>query len=272
MNSSGHTTQASPPGADLPPLEGYLDTLVDRVMARVDRTIVDGDPMFDGSVEQYFRACADALRAVLGALLSTGNGAPRRVLDFGCGHGRVLRGLRAAFPAAELLACDTDEDAVARCGTAFGATPIAGELDVIDIQQVHGVDLIWCGSVLTHFDPAQWDLFLRYFARALNPGGVVVTTIHGRRVAWRARQGAEYGLGARATDRLLATYHACGQAYEGQGEGWYGISLCSPGSTVDRAARAPGLRLACYQEAAWDRHQDVLVLVKDAETTLWTAP
>ncbi len=247
-----------------------LDETVARVMARVSTTIADGDSMFAGNnVEHYLSVSRDALRAVLAALHVTGRPEPRRLLDFGCGYGRVLRSLRAAFPAAELIACDPDPVALASCAEAFGARAVPGAPDVDDIEQVTGVDLLWCGSVLTHLDAPHWGPLLRYFSRALAPGGVAVVTTHGRRMAMRAESGKDYGLDARATDRVLAAYKACGFGYNDYaGNDGYGISLSSPGWAVQRALETPDLRLAGYDEAAWDLHQDVMVLVKDSNAKL----
>ncbi|MGC7093112.1 class I SAM-dependent methyltransferase [Amycolatopsis lurida] len=246
-----------------------LDETVARVMAGVNTTIADGDSMFAGSTEHYFSVAKDALRAVLAALQVTGRPEPKRLLDFGCGYGRVLRALRAAFPSTELIACDMDPAALASCAEAFGARAITGAPDPDHIEQVTDVDLIWCGSVLTHLDAPNWGPLLRYFSRALAPGGVAVVTTHGRRMALRAEAGHNYGLDARATDRVLAAYKACGFGYNDyDGYDGYGISLSSPGWAVQRALEAPDLRLAGYDEAAWDRHQDVMVLVKDANATL----
>ncbi|MEU9692935.1 class I SAM-dependent methyltransferase [Amycolatopsis japonica] len=247
-----------------------LDETVAGIMAGVSTTIAEDDSMFAGNnTEHYMSVSRDALRAVLAALQVTGRPVPKRVLDFGCGYGRVMRSLRAAFPAAELIGCDMDQAALAGCAEAFGARAVIGAPDVDDIEQVTEVDLLWCGSVLTHLDAPNWGPLLRYFSRALAPGGVAVVTTHGRRVAMRAEAGEDYGLDARATDRVLAAYKACGFGYNDYaGNDGYGISLSSPGWAVQRALEAPGLRLAGYDEAAWDRHQDVMVLVKDADEIL----
>jgi SAM-dependent methyltransferase len=248
-----------------------LNGLVSKVMATVDRTIVDDDSMYGGNEEHYFGVASDALRAVLHALHGADAAAPRRVLDFGCGYGRVLRTLRAAFPAAELVACDLDPAAVRRCVDAYDAAPLAANVDVDLIPQVHDVDLIWCGSVLTHLDAPQWSPLLRYFSRALAPGGVAVVTTHGRRVAWRMEHLPvdRYGLEEHAHHRVLASYRASGFGYNDYPEqDGYGISLSSPGWAITRVLEAPGLRLTGFQEAAWDLHQDVLVLVKDADAVL----
>lgn len=248
-----------------------LTGLVDQAMSTVDRTIAPDDSMYGGNDEHYFGVTRDALRATLQALHGAGRPDPARVLDFGCGYGRVLRAFRAAFPEAELVACDLDPAAVAQCVSAYDARPLAAAVDVDLIEQVHDVDLIWCGSVFTHLDAPQWGPLLRYFGRALRPGGLAVVTTHGRRVAWRMQNvdGRTYGLAEPVLNRVLATYYASGFGYgDYPGQDGYGISLSSPGWAADKVLETPDLRLVGYQEAAWDQHQDVVVLAKDANATL----
>ncbi|WP_435581317.1 methyltransferase domain-containing protein [Amycolatopsis thermoflava] len=245
-----------------------LDAQVARTMARVDRIIASGDSMFRGNTEHYFAVAGQALRACLHGLQAAGRPAPRRVLDFGCGYGRVLRTFRAAFPDAELVASDIELDGVEHCVRFFGATGLPASVRIEEIPQVSDIDLIWSGSVLTHLDIAAWDALLGYFERALAPGGVAVVTTHGRRVAWRMANGGEYGLTAADHARVLADYRDHGFGYaDYPGQPGYGISLSTP-EWVTGHVLTPRLRLAGYVEAGWDGHQDVLILVKDAEETL----
>src|SRR3954454_4629952 len=56
--------------------------------------------------EHYFSCGRSALRCVQSALAAAEKKDIRRILYFPSGHGRVLRVLKAAFPSAELHACD----------------------------------------------------------------------------------------------------------------------------------------------------------------------
>ena len=245
-----------------------LDARVATTMARVDRIIAPGDSMFRGNTGHYFAVAGQALRACLHGLQAAGRPAPQRVLDFGCGCGRVLRTFRAAFPQAELIASDIELSGVEHCVRFFGATGLPASVRIEEIPQVSDIDLIWSGSVLTHLDVPEWDALLGYFERALAPGGVAVVTTHGRRVAWRMDNGGEYGLTTQAHARVLADYRAHGFGYaDYPGQPGYGISLSTP-EWVTGHVLTPRLRLAGYVEAGWDGHQDVLILVKDAEETV----
>ncbi|NIH77550.1 class I SAM-dependent methyltransferase [Amycolatopsis viridis] len=245
-----------------------LDARVARTMTRVDRIIAPGDSTFRGDTGHYFAVAGQALRACLHGLQAAGRPSPRRVLDIGCGYGRVLRTFRAAFPDAELIASDIDTSGVEHCVRFFGATGLPASGRIEEIPPVSDIDLIWCGSVLTHLDVPAWDALLGFFERVLAPGGVAVVTTHGRRVAWRMTSGAGYGLTAEDHARVLADYRASGFGYaDYPGRSGYGISLSAP-EWVTGHVLTPQLRLAGYVEAGWDGHQDVLILAKDADETV----
>ena len=101
------------------------------------------------------------------------------MLDMPCGHGRVTRALRAAFPAAELVACDIDTDGVSFCRDRFGAVPVASCPDPMAVELPGTFDLIWVGSLFTHLPSASWHPFLQLFARSLVRGGVLCFTAAG---------------------------------------------------------------------------------------------
>lgn len=241
-----------------------LDDVVARALTRADRVIAAGDSMFRGDRDHYFAVAGDGLRACLHALQGAGhNTPPRRILDFGCGYGRVLRVLRAAFPSAELIASDMEHEGAEYCRTAFGAMNLPSSTRIREISQVHDIDLIWSGSVLTHLDAPEWRELFHYFRQALAPNGVAVITTHGRRMAHYMKQGRSYGLRPEDTHRVLDQYHNSGFGYvDYPGQSGYGISLSSPTWIIGQALTSD-MRLAGYIEAGWDRHQDVLVLVKD---------
>ena len=246
-----------------------LEDRVRAVVARADRTVAPGDTMYHGNDAHYFAVGASALGAVLLALEAAGRREPRRVLDFGCGFGRVMRTLRAAFPGAELLACDVDADGVAHCARAFGARAVPGSTDLAAMEPLREVDVIWCGSVLTHLDADQWPRLLSYFAGALSDGGVAVMTTHGRRTAWRMEHVTDYGLAPSDRASVLESYRSSGFGYCDQGQQGYGISVSSPAWALGQVGLVPELRTIGYVEAGWDGHQDVLSVARDAERVLY---
>jgi SAM-dependent methyltransferase len=101
-----------------------------------------------------------------------------RLLDFGCGCGRVIRHLRGMY--GELHGCDFNPVAVEWCArhlpfarfavNALG-TPLGYEAD--------SFDLVYALSVFTHL-PGQWQSFwMSELRRVLKPGGVLFLSLHG---------------------------------------------------------------------------------------------
>lgn len=107
------------------------------------------------------------------------------VLDFGCGCGRVVRHLRPALSADQvLIAGDVDREAVA-----WVRDNIKG-VDAVVLPQHPpssfpdaAVDLIVSQSVFTHLPEDVQFAWLTELRRILRPGGVLLTSIHGPKVA-----------------------------------------------------------------------------------------
>ena len=71
------------------------------------------DKMFSAEYpESYFVVGVSALHTIRNAQTLIGAPPPARILDMPCGHGRVLRTLKAAYPTSDLTACDIDRDGV----------------------------------------------------------------------------------------------------------------------------------------------------------------
>ena len=240
--------------------------LLEHRMVDVDRTISPKDEMFSGDVASYLAVTMSALHGVDAVLLAAGR--PRseihRILDLPCGHGRVLRGLRALFPEAELVACDLIEDGVDFCAATFDAVPVYSKPDATDVQLPGSFDLIWVGSLLTHLDAPDWPPFLRLFESALAPGGILVFTVAGSLVANLVRAGTHALSDAEAT-KLIDGWDCDGFGFGNYGHGAraYGCAVASPGWVVTQLAAHPDLRLVTYNERSWDCRQDIVGLMKE---------
>lgn len=123
------------------------------------------------------RLAAESLTSLL-AKHNVALGTHTRVLDFGCGCGRVLRHLRH-LPA-ELHGCDSNPIAVEWCAenlrfARFAVNALETPLD----HDSESFDVIYALSVFTHLPArlqAHWMAELR---RVLKPGGVLVLSLHG---------------------------------------------------------------------------------------------
>jgi SAM-dependent methyltransferase len=199
----------------------------------------------------------------------------RRILDLPCGHGRVMRVLRAAFPDREIVACDIERAGVDFCAARFGAVPVYSRAEVERIELPGAFDLIWVGSLFTHLDAPQWHAFLERFARALAPGGVLVFTTAGRLVAELIGAGETSGLAPDGARRLLEDFardgfgfaRYAGTAARAQDiDQVYGRAVAHPGWVLAQLSAHPELRLVNYTEQTWDTRQDVYAVVRDRGT------
>ncbi len=238
--------------------------------ANVIETIGSGDEMFTGDRGHYFGVGKSALQGIETAL-SAGNLSRthiRKILDLPCGHGRVMRYLLAAFPVAQITACDLNRGAADFCAGTFGAQPVYSNVNVNQIALTGGYDLIWSGSLLTHLRPGPCAEFVRLFNSLINPGGLIVFTLHGR---WVERSLATrrytYGLKEHDVVALLKEYYETGFGYaDYPGVSGYGISVSSPAYVLAELVSLPDLKLVSYHEKGWDNHQDIVCLQKQPAT------
>jgi SAM-dependent methyltransferase len=215
----------------------------------------------------YFPAGQAAVRSVRLAMLEAGRHGFESILDFGSGFGRVLRMLKAAFPEARLTATDMRRDAVDFCASALGATPVYSSHDPAEIDLEGSYDLIWCGSLFTHFSPGHWSAFLPFFESLLAPDGLLVFTTLGRLQAERAVRGETgFGLSEEAVGQMLSDYEETGFGFAHYGDDMprlrlQGVSLTNPSWVCAQIERLPALRLVSYNEAGWGK-QDVVACVR----------
>ena len=114
------------------PLYDFSALPVDRTLAPRDGMLAkDADATLTG---QYF----DLGRRALELIHFSGELCDKPhypdILDLPCGHGRVLRWLRAHYPYANLTACDLDRAGVDFCAKQFGARPVYSQPD---LRQLH---------------------------------------------------------------------------------------------------------------------------------------
>lgn len=233
---------------------------------RLITRVADGEDMLTGGDDlgNYFEVGASALTQIKAGLTAAGAPAPERILDLPCGHGRVLRHLRAEWPGAAITAMDINARAVEFCASTFGARPIVSRQPLWEVSAGDDHDLLWCGSLLTHFDEPDWAPTLTYFHDRLAPGGVLVFTTHGelsiellagKRVGpWEG----DYGMGEKATEMADAARGA-GFAFGhyGDTEDPFGLSVSTPEWVRETVAALDGLAFVSFSREGWFGHQDV---------------
>lgn len=234
------------------------------------RTISPNDEMYAGDKafsDWYWsvgRSAVDAIEPCLRVARKPLSDV-RHILDLPCGHGRVLRYLKAAFPAAEITACDLLKDGVEFCAKTFGAKAVYSDEDPKQIELgLRTFDLIWVGSLFTHLSAERWPTFLTCLGSYLQEGGVLVFTTHGRYV-YRRMKGLEdpheYCLPYWRRTVALYDYERTGFGYGDYQDGGYGISISDPGWVCSLLGQQPELRCIHFQERGWMDIQDVYACV-----------
>jgi SAM-dependent methyltransferase len=115
--------------------------------------------------------------------LLRGNGVPfeqsGRILDFGCGVGRLMRYLSDVKGPA-IYGSDYNPELIRWCErhvpfASFAVNPLNGPLPYAD----NFFDLVYAYSVFTHLTEAQQHLWMKELTRVLRPGGHLLFTTHG---------------------------------------------------------------------------------------------
>jgi SAM-dependent methyltransferase len=243
------------------PIEEILGAAPEGVISEIS----PGDPVYSPERhDAYFQWGESAVACIRLALLAAERGSPSSVLDFACGHGRVLRTLKAAFPGARLTACDIDRDGVDFCARTFGAAPVYSSADPAEIEIEEQFDLIWVGSMFTHLESGRWVGFLRLFESLLQPGGMLVFTTGGRFVIEQMKAGKRsVGLDGNQATELIADFERTGFGYQEylRRPGW-GLARASPAWVCAQLDEVPELRLIAFVERGWLQSQDVISCVR----------
>jgi hypothetical protein len=249
----------------------------------VDRTIAPGDGMVAAGIEeQYFDLGRRALELIhFSAELCDKPHYPN-MLDLPCGHGRVMRWLRAHYHYAEITACDLDRGGVDFCAQQFRAKPVYSRPDLRELPFENQFDLIWVGSLVTHLSEERWLQTLDCLVRWTKECGVIVFSSQGRTVTSLLAQGRTNVAENIDKPALLEEFARRGFAYqryfEATSENDYGFAAASPEWVMRALQRYPNIIIRAYLEEAWGM-QDVVILYKKAghfapvlSGTPWAAP
>jgi SAM-dependent methyltransferase len=174
----------------------------------------------------------DRLRARFGRPL---DGA--RVLDFGCGWGRMLRFLARDVAPGDLFGCDPVQGILDLCRDTRVPGVLARSEFVPDRLPFDGrFDLVYAFSVFTHLSERAHDRCLDALHAALAPGGMLVVTV--RPLEYLRFDARMHGLGPARSDEpayLFAPHPAepSHPQYAG-GEMTYGDTVMTPAYIRER--------------------------------------
>ena len=182
--------------------------------------VAERDSMLEGDASHYFHVGEEAVQII--QRLRPELPATATILDLPCGHGRVLRHLRRNFPDAWLACCAIDREAVDFCSANFGATGFysneESDLSFFDRQ----FDLVWCGSLISHYSQDKTRKILDEMCKLLTPGGTLIATTHGDFVGDRIK--ADKSESTYGRSKLLKEWQASGYGYaDYPGQSGYGM-------------------------------------------------
>lgn len=146
-------------------------------MGRVG-TPLDGGP--GEAVAHYVQVGAQCAADVLSMLPTEYSFRGKRVLDFGCGSGRILRYLSEMAEETEFWGCDIDGSSIEWLNAHFGDRlrfVHNGDAPPLPLES-GSFDLIYAVSVFSHLTDS-WAAWLLELHRLLVPGGLLVATFHG---------------------------------------------------------------------------------------------
>lgn len=240
----------------------------------IGRVHYKDEMLYDESEESiaiYLRAANSALENLEEALTLAGSdfASVSSCLDFGSGHGRVLRLLQQKIHPPKITACDIDAEAIRFCAEEFGVRGLVSSTHLRDLE-LESYGLIWVGSVLTHVDDMLCDEMLRVLGGHLQPGGVLVYSMHGELSYTNLTHlyGAFY---AEEADQILGEVLEQGYSYRpydhvhvGYQAGAYGMTWHSEEHMVQKVQQLfeGRLELLKFSPHGWDQHHDVYMWIK----------
>jgi SAM-dependent methyltransferase len=231
--------------------------------------ICETDQMLgQGERPHYFRSGLTALWTIKNVLRARCNLMAEakpigRILDVGCGGGRVARFLRVGFPDATVYVCDFRKEEALWCCENLGCALAPDELPA------DTYDLVWLGSVFTHHSRDSAQQLLARLLPSLAADGVLAFSMQGRHGYRRLKQllsqptfevcAQSYHLPKERVEELVAGWETDGYGYVSYSkDSDYGVTIARPYWYVKAATDLADVTQIFFQERALQEHQDVL--------------
>lgn len=197
-----------------------------------------------------------------------------RILDWGCGCGRVAHYFKVRLPDARILGCDIDHQAIEWCRGNLGADFIRNDPSPPTPFKDADVDVVIACSVLTHLGKADQDRWLDEMRRILVPGGYFLASTNGNFSYQLAHRGQPIG-DNKSVWRRLVEYARAPRRLSGIRDskldttldgiappGYYRVVFQSRDHTVKACSKY--FQVLDYVERGLNGHQDLIILRRAA--------
>lgn len=179
----------------------------------------------------------------------------KRVMDYGCGHGRMTRHMQNFFKPSILVGADVLEDGVAFCAKEFGTVPFVISKDTPISRLNETIDVIIAVSVFSHLPLKAFEDNLSSLDKVLSQDGVLMFTANGQH--WKQKHGIELdngfyfgNLSQRSSDSKFNTSNLPLQEY-GQ--------TCVSVGFVEETLKRANMRLVEHIPEGHAKSQDIYI-------------
>lgn len=224
------------------------------------------DGMFGGNVEHYMKVGEDVIRLIEHSLQLAKKdwNELNSILDIPSGYGRELRALLDKVPATKITACDILQEQIDFCASSFGCKKFLSSNDFLSIRFPEKYSLIWVGSLFTHLNRKRFEDLLQLLFNALEPGGILVFTTHGKysidifESYWK--KGLAPMTGRQAEIKASENDGFCFFPYRYDPSFGVSISLKSYVESLCQRILNSNAEIINYEFKGWDNHQDVFAI------------
>ncbi len=180
-----------------------------------------------------------------------------RMLDWGCGCGRLTTPLLQHHTAIEVHGCDIDEEAIVWCRKHLPGAHFQVIAPHPPTSYPTGwFDVVIASSVFTHLSQSMQAEWLLELKRIVRPGGIVVASVHGRFASSFAFRSLDFCLEGRAWHYLLALRMTATGFVDLVDRSFDGLA---PGDYYRQSFQTPRFTMR-----AWSKHFEILEYVEGA--------
>jgi SAM-dependent methyltransferase len=137
----------------------------------------------DRALTSYFQNAIEQLALLKHVARWRGTAAPRKMLDFASGYGRLTRLLVHENVADDVTVSDILEGGMEFQAAQFGVRTIHSKKTPEEFEAPERYDLIFVASLFTHLPPSTFTRWLRRLAELLTEDGLLIFSVHDESLA-----------------------------------------------------------------------------------------